>query len=133
VSKKKISLTTQFSVLLVLAAMLPLLITLLGSYFILRPTLLSQAGVEMENDAHTNARSLNSYLSARSQEVAFLAQSSAIQHYLAGSKDVEYQALNELVAGHQLDSHYTTWYLPALYNRSRLAISCFFRTSIMTA
>src|SRR6266851_7278420 len=98
-SQKKISLTAQFSVLLVLAAMLPLLITLLGSYFILRPTLLSQAGVEMGNDAHTNVRSLNSYLSARSQEVAFLAQSSAIQQYLAGSKDFEHQALNELVAG----------------------------------
>lgn len=110
-SKKKISLTTQFSVLLVLAAMLPLLITLLGSYFILRPTLLSQAGVEMENDAHSNARALNSYLYQRSQDVSFLAQSSVIQQYLAGSKDLEHQALNQLVGGRQLDSNYTTWTL----------------------
>lgn len=110
-SQRKISLTAQFSVLLVLAAMLPLLITLLGSYFILRPTLLSQAGVEMENDASSNARSLNSYLSKRSQDVAFLGQSSVIQQYLAGAKGLEHQALNQLVGGHQLDVNYTTWTL----------------------
>ena len=110
-SKKKASLTTQFSILLVLAAMLPLLITVLGNHFILRPTLLSQAGVEMENGAHTNVRVINSYLSARSQEVAFLGQSTAIQQYLAGEKDLEHQALNQLVAGDQLDTNYTAWTL----------------------
>jgi C4-dicarboxylate-specific signal transduction histidine kinase len=110
-SQRKISLTAQFSVLLVLAAMLPLLITLLGSYFILRPTLLSQAGVAMENDANSNARSLNSYLSKRSQDVAFLGQSSVIQQYLAGSRGLEHQALNQLVGGLQLDANYTTWTL----------------------
>ncbi len=110
-SKKKASLTTQFSFLLVLAAMLPLLITLLGNYFILRPTLLSQAGVEMENDAHANVHLINSYLSARSQEVAFLGQPASVQHYLAGEKDLEHQALNQLVAGYQLDTNYTSWTL----------------------
>jgi methyl-accepting chemotaxis protein len=110
-SKGKASLTTRFSLLLALAALLPLLITLLGNYFILRPTLLSQAGVEMENDARTNVRVINSYLSARSQEVAFLGQSAAIQQYLTGAKGFEHQALNQLVAGHQLDSNYTTWTL----------------------
>ena len=110
-SQRKISLTAQFSVLLVLAAMLPLLITLLGSYFILRPTLLSQAGVAMENDASSNARSLNSYLSKRSQDVAFLGQSSVIQQYLAGNKGLEHQALNQLVGGLQLDTNYTNWTL----------------------
>src|SRR5262249_4149657 len=69
------------------------------------------AGVEMENDAHTNVRVINSYLSARSQEVAFLGQSAAIQHYLTGAKDFEHQALNQLVAGHQLDANYTIWTL----------------------
>jgi hypothetical protein len=110
-SKKTVSLTTQFSVLLVLAAMIPLLITLLGSYFILRPTLLSQAGVAMENDANSNARSLNSYLFARSQDVAILGQSTVLQQYLAGAKDLEHQALNQLVGGLQLDANYTTWTL----------------------
>src|SRR5690348_12582920 len=110
-SQRKISLTAQFSVLLVLAAMLPLLITLLGSYFILRPTLLSQAGVEMGNDASSNARSLNSYLSKRSQDVAFLAQSSVVQQYLSGSKGLEHQALNQLVGGGQLDANYKNWTL----------------------
>jgi methyl-accepting chemotaxis protein len=110
-SKKKSSLTTQFSILLVLAAMLPLLITLLGNYFILRPTLLSQAGLEMENDAHANIRVINSYLSARSQEVAFLGQPATVQQYLTGEKDLEHQALNQLVAGYQLDTNYTAWTL----------------------
>jgi methyl-accepting chemotaxis protein len=110
-SKKKASLTTQFSILLVLAATLPLLITVLGNYFILRPTLLSQAAVEMGNGANINARVINSYLSARSQEVAFLGQSTVIQQYLAGGQDLEHQALNQLVAGDQLDTNYTAWTL----------------------
>jgi hypothetical protein len=110
-SKGKASLTTQFSILLVLAALLPLLITVLGNYFILRPTLLAQAGVEMEKDAGTNVRAINAYLAARSQEVAFLGQSAAIQNYLAGRKDFEHQALNQLVAGQQLDANYTIWTL----------------------
>ena len=50
-SRRKISLTVRISALLIAAVVLPLLITIIGSELILRPTLTSQAIAEMQDDA----------------------------------------------------------------------------------
>src|SRR6266702_8474181 len=73
-SKRKVSLTVRVSALLVLAVVVPLIITVLSSEFILRPTLLTQAANDMESDAQTHAQAVHSYLMARTQELGAVGQ-----------------------------------------------------------
>lgn len=120
-SRKGVSLTIRVSALLVLAVVIPLLITVVGSELILRPTLLSQAGGEMENDAQAHVQTIDSYLIARSQDIGFMGQFFAIRKYLAGDATYKQQASNELSVGYHLDPNYTTWTLFDLKGRVRLS------------
>src|SRR5579872_5700648 len=120
-ARRRVSLTMRVSLLLVLAAMLPLLITVLGSEFILRPTLLSQASTQMESNAQTHAQNIDAYMVARLQELEFLGQFSAIQRFLGGDKAFSPQAQSELALGYHLDPDYTTWTLFDMQGNLRLA------------
>src|ERR1051326_6317298 len=91
-----LSLTVRISALLMLAVVLPLLITVVGSELILRPTLLSQAATEMGNDAQVHAQAIDSLFIARLQNVGYLRQFFAIQKYLSGDETYQLQAQNEL-------------------------------------
>src|SRR5712692_9293918 len=91
-SRRRLSLAARFSVLLVLAVALPLLITVVGSELILRPTLLSQAETEMGNDAQTHAQSIDALFIARLQDLGYLRQFFAIQKYLSGDEAFRQQA-----------------------------------------
>lgn len=108
-SKRKISLTVRVSALLVLAVVVPLIITVLSSEFILRPTLLNQAANDMESDAQTHAQAVDSYLVARLQELGSVGQYMAIQKSLMGDPAYQNQAHNELVVGNQLVPDYNAW------------------------
>ncbi|HEY0755960.1 MAG TPA: cache domain-containing protein [Ktedonobacteraceae bacterium] len=110
-ARRKVSLTVRASSLLVLAAVLPLLITVLGSELILRPTLLSQASTQMESNAQAHAQTIDAYMVARLQELEFLGQFFAIQKFLSGEKAFADQAKSELSLGYHLDPDYTTWTL----------------------
>ena len=110
-SRKRLSLTVKVSALLVLAVVIPLLITVIGSELILRPTLMGQAETEMGNDAQAHAQAIDSLLIARMQDVGFLGQYLAIQRYLSGQEAFKQQALNELALGYRLDPNYSTWTL----------------------
>lgn len=120
-TRRKISLTVRVSSLLVLAAVLPLVITVLGSEFILRPTLLSQAAVQMESNAQSHAQTIDAYMVARFQELEFLGQFFAIQQFLSGEKAYATQAQSELSLGYHLDPDYTTWTLFDMQGHLRAA------------
>lgn len=110
-SRKRFSLTVKVSALLVLAVVIPLLITVIGSELILRPTLMGQAETEMGNDAQAHAQTIDSLLIARMQDIGFLGQYLAIQRYLSGQEAFKQQALDELALGYRLDPNYSTWTL----------------------
>ncbi len=110
-SRKRLSLTVKVSALLVLAVVIPLLITVIGSELILRPTLMAQAQTEMGNDAQAHVQAIDSLLIARMQDLGFLGQYLAVQRYLSGKEAFKQQALNELALGYRLDPNYSTWTL----------------------
>ena len=120
-ARRRLSLTVRVSALLVLAVVIPLLITVVVSELILRPTLLTQAEKEMGNDAQSHAQSVDALLVARMQDISFLGQYFAVQHYLAGETAYKQQALNELALGYRLDPNYSTWTLFDTQGRIRLS------------
>ena len=64
-NKKALSLSVRLSLLLVLAAILPLLIAVTGSELLSRPQLIAQAATEMESDAKTRVSLIDAYLVER--------------------------------------------------------------------
>jgi methyl-accepting chemotaxis protein len=119
--RRRLSLTARFSALLVLAVVLPLLITVVGSELILRPTLLSQAATEMGNDAQVHAQAIDSLFIARLQNLGYLRQFFAIQKYLSGDETYQTQAQNELALGYHLDTNYSNWSLFDAQGKLRLS------------
>ncbi|HTK08565.1 MAG TPA: cache domain-containing protein, partial [Ktedonobacteraceae bacterium] len=110
-SRRGISLTLRVSLLLVLAVVIPLIITVVGSELILRPTLLSQAGVEMSNDAQSHQATIDAMFISRLQELETLRNFFAVQKFLQGDTQYEQQAANELALGSHLDDNYLSWAL----------------------
>jgi hypothetical protein len=120
-ARRKFSLTIRVSAVLIFAVVIPLLITVIGSELILRPTLLSQAENEMGNDAQTHSQIIDSLLIARVQDVSFVGRFLAIQKFLAGDSNFTQQALNELTLGDHLDPNYSNWSLFDTQGNARLA------------
>jgi hypothetical protein len=112
-SRKGITLTAKFSALLVLAVIIPLLITVIGSELILRPTLVNQATTEMGNDAQSHMQDIDALLVARVQDLDYVSRYQAIQNYLSGDTLFKDQATQELKLGNLLDPNYGDW---TLYN-----------------
>lgn len=110
-SRRRVSLTIRVSVILILAVVIPLLITVIGSELILRPTLLSQAASEMGNDAQSHSQTIDSLLIARVQSIGSVGHFLAIQKFLSGDAVFKQQALNELALGNRLDPNYSNWSL----------------------
>ena len=110
-SRRKISLTVRISALLIAAVVLPLLITIIGSEVILRPTLTSQATSEMQNDAQAHAGDIDALFIARLQDLSVLGQFYSIQQFLAGKALYQQQARLELALGYHLDPNYSAWTL----------------------
>ncbi len=119
--RKRVSLTIRVSIILILAVVIPLLITVIGSELILRPTLLSQAANEMENDAQSHSQAVDSLLIARVQNIVSVGHFLAIQKFLSGDEMFRQQALNELALGNRLDPNYSNWSLFDVRGNARLA------------
>ena len=109
--RKGFSLTIIFSVILVSAVVIPLIITVISSELILRPTLLSQATTEMQTDAQSHTASIDTLLTSRLEALGSLSQFVAIQRYLAGGNTYVTQAANELSLGYHMDANYAYWAL----------------------
>jgi hypothetical protein len=113
-SRRRVSLTVRFSALLILAVVIPLLITVLSSVLILSPALTNQAVTEMKTDAMKRSDTIDAYLEARLQELTYVSQFRAIREYLSRSDNNNFYydlARKELIVSHSLDAGYSNWTL----------------------
>ncbi len=107
----KISLTAAISILLILAAIVPLLITITSSQSFSRPQLITQSANSMSQDAHTSVRLIDAYLHDRLHDVQIVSSLSSLQSYMLGdhSPSSTQQVINALSVGEQSDANYDTW------------------------
>jgi methyl-accepting chemotaxis protein len=127
--RRRLSLSVGVSMGFVIAAILPLLITLLFSEWQARPALTAQANTSMKSDAKTRVQLIDTYFNERLLDAQTLTQVPSVQTFLATNapptspqyKDLAVHALYSLVAGKFRDKRYTTWMLfapqgqPVLY------------------
>jgi signal transduction histidine kinase len=103
------SLTALISVLIILVAIIPLLITITISQMRSRPQLISQSADAMAQDAHVRVQLIDAYLHARLHDVQTVGGLYALQQYAQGNSMFKAQALNALTVGEQSDVNYDTW------------------------
>lgn len=106
-----LSLSVRVSLLLVLAALLPLIITITSSELLSRPQLVAKANASMETDAQTHIQAIENYFSQPIIDVRSLSQSASLAAYLNGNTDAAAEAANVLSTGYQHNTNYTSWSL----------------------
>jgi signal transduction histidine kinase len=109
--KKRLSLSVQLSLLLVLVAIIPLVITTISSGMLTRPALISQVSATMEAQAQTQAHLIDAYLVERLQDVQALSQLASVQKFLAGDDTLTPAVINELIESQHRDTNYESWSL----------------------
>jgi hypothetical protein len=114
--RRGLSLSLRVSLLLMLAAILPLLIAVASSELLSRPALVTQANIAMESDAHSRVQLIDTYLSERLLDAETLTQVPSLVAFMATppqrtTQDLVVHAGYALVAGTFRDKHYTTWAL----------------------
>ena len=127
--RRRLPLAVRISFILMLAAVLPLLITVVFSETTARPALINQANNAMQTDALTRMQSINAYLTERMADAATLSQIPAVQTFLADTPNPTSPTyLNDarhatyaLLAGNIRDKHYLVWSL--FYKSGTLALS----------
>ncbi len=113
--RRRFSLSVRFSVLLVIAAIVPLLITLVISELQARPALIAQANTAMASDVKTRVQLIDTYFNERMLDAQTLGQVPSVQTFLAaqpgsiGYQSLAIHATYALGAGAFRDKHYTTW------------------------
>ncbi len=116
-ARRRISLSVKVSVALVLAAIVPLILTLSFSELQTRPQLIKQANNAMEGDAKTRVQLIDTYFHERLLDTQTIAQVPSVQQFLAsppttpGYQTLALHAQYGLVAGTFRDKNYTTWSL----------------------
>ncbi|MGH2494286.1 MAG: cache domain-containing protein [Ktedonobacteraceae bacterium] len=123
--RRRLSLSFRVSLLLMLAAIVPLLITLAYSELSSRPTLISQANIAMQSDARTRVELIDSYLTERLLDAETLSQVPTVWSFLATppqleTADLTIHAKYALVAGVFRDKHYSVWTLFDMKGNPRL-------------
>ena len=98
------------------AAIVPLLITLAYSELSSRPALITQANLAMQTDARTRVELIDSYLTERMLDAETLSQVPTVWSFLATpprfeTADLTTHATYALVAGVFRDKHYVVWTL----------------------
>lgn len=117
--RRRFSLSVRVSIGLVLAAILPLAITLLFSEMQTRPALTNQANTAMESDAKTRVQLIDTYIRERTLDALTLSQVQSVAVFMAAPpepKSLVYQdlathAMFALGAGTFRDKNYTSWQL----------------------
>lgn len=117
--RRRFSLSVRVSIGLVLAAILPLGITLLFSEMQTRPALTNQANTAMESDAKTRVQLIDTYIRERTLDALTLSQVPTVATFLAAPyepkspvyQDLATHALYALGAGMFRDKNYTSWQL----------------------
>ena len=113
---RRLSLSILVSIGFVIAALAPLLITVIFSEVQTRPTLISQATKSMESDAQSRVALINTYMNERLLDAETLSQVPSVQTFLAatpgpGYQDIATHAVYSLEAGIFRDKNYATWSL----------------------
>ena len=108
--RKRLSLSLRVSLLLVLAAVIPLFIVVAVSELLTRPALIAQADLAMESDASTRVQLIDTYLTERLLDAETLGQVPSIQQFMATppemvTSDLTTHALYGLAAGQFRDKH----------------------------
>src|SRR5262249_5486417 len=109
----------RLSFILMLAAVLPLLLTVgISEYLATRPSLINQANQAMHIDAKTRVQLIDTYLNERLLDAETLSQVATVQSFLAlppaeraTNQDAIAHASYALVAGQFRDKRYIVWSL----------------------
>jgi methyl-accepting chemotaxis protein len=80
--RRRLPLAFRLSLILILAAVVPLAITVLFSEYYARPDLINQANNAMSADAQTRMQLINFYLTQRMSDAATLSQVPSVQKFL---------------------------------------------------
>ncbi|HEY1349527.1 MAG TPA: cache domain-containing protein [Ktedonobacteraceae bacterium] len=118
-ARRRLPLAFRLSFILMLAAVIPLLITVGISEYYARPTLIDQANKAMATDALTRMQLINTYLTERMADAATLTQVPAVQQFMADTPNPtnrvyladQPHAFYALLAGKLRDKRYLTWSL----------------------
>ena len=103
-----------------LAALLPLIVTIISSELLSRPQLIAQANASMESDARTHIQTIDNYFSQPIIDVRSLSQNTFLSAYLNGDTNVATQATNVLATGYQRNTNYLSWSLLDAKGKQRL-------------
>jgi len=114
--RRGLSLSLRVSILLMFAAILPLLITVASTELLSRPVLVTQANTAMESDAQSRVQLIDTYLSERLLDAETLTQVHSLVAFMAtppqlATQDLTVHAGYALAAGIFRDKHYTIWAL----------------------
>ncbi len=94
--KRRFSLSVYISLLLVVVAIIPLLVTVGSIEIFLRPSLISQISADMERDAQTHVQVIDTYLAERLNDIETLGESGPIRNLMAGDPNSKAPATNLL-------------------------------------
>jgi signal transduction histidine kinase len=119
--RHKASLTALISVLIILVAIIPLVVTIMISQVLSRPQLISQSADAMAQDAHVRVQLIDAYLHARLHDVQTVSSLYAIQQFAQGDSRFKNQALKALIVGEQSDVNYDTWAVLDMQGHSLLS------------
>src|SRR5258708_21840733 len=110
---RRLSLPIRLSLWLVVAAIIPLIVTIGISETQSRPALITQANAAMESDAKTRVQLIETYFNERLLDALTLGQVSSVQTFLAAMpaptpayRDLALHATYALGAGHFRDKNY---------------------------
>ena len=114
--RRRLLLSLRISLLLMLAAIVPLLITVAGSELRSRPALVTQANAAMQTDAQSRVQLIDTYLNERLLNARTLTQIPSLVAFMATppqptTQDLIVHAGYALAAGILRDKHYTIWAL----------------------
>ncbi|HLZ59272.1 MAG TPA: cache domain-containing protein [Ktedonosporobacter sp.] len=108
--RRKLSLSVYISLLLVGAALFPLLITVVSSQVLARPALVTQASAALQTDAQARMLLINAYFVERLKDIQMVSQFKPLQDFLNGNKQSQHEVLDELgIAQHREAANYQSW------------------------
>src|SRR5579859_2647159 len=126
--RRRTSLSIQFSLWLMCAAIVPLLLTIIISELQIPPALTAQANAAMARDASTRTELIDTYFNERLLDTETLAQVPSVQTFLEAPpvqtpsyQDLATHAAYALAAGRFRDKHYNIWALFDPQGHLRLA------------